>query len=218
MNPIYFDIETGPIESEKALEFAPEFSAPSNYKDADKIAAHKEQARKDWLDSCALRATSGKVLLIAYWKDGEVRFFDSADEARNIENFWLLWNASRLTGAQFIGFNILHFDLPFLIRRSWRLKVQVPPDVRCGRYFNNRFHDLMDAWTCGNPSERISLDALARFVGVGSKGGKGAEFHRLWAEDRQAAYDYAAQDIKLTRAISQTVGLDNERTILTKAA
>ena len=45
-----------------------------------------------------------------------------------------------------VGFNSNQFDLPFLIRRSWKHNVAVPMGIRRGRYWSDQVLDLRDVW------------------------------------------------------------------------
>jgi hypothetical protein len=101
-----------------------------------------------------------------------------------------------------VGFNILGFDLPFLVRRSWALGIPVPFWVFDGRYFNRRFSDVMQHWQLGNRQDHISLDKLARFLGLRGKSHEGKDFANLYANNQQQALDYLKNDLKLTADIA----------------
>ena len=44
---IVFNIETAGLPKDEILHLMPEFSAPSNYKDAEKIQAYKAKSRRN---------------------------------------------------------------------------------------------------------------------------------------------------------------------------
>ena len=46
---IVFNIETAGLPKDEILHLMPEFSAPSNYKDAEKIQAYKAKKQEEWL-------------------------------------------------------------------------------------------------------------------------------------------------------------------------
>ena len=106
-----------------------------------------------------------------------------------------------------IGFNIAHFDLPFLIRRSMKHGIKFAPVFRNYRYLSDQFIDLMLVWKCGVHEDNISLDRLARFLGVGQKSGNGKDFARLWREDREKAVAYLTNDLELTRKCAEKLGV-----------
>lgn len=68
-----------------------------------------------------------------------------------------------------------------------------------GRFPRHAFTDLAELWQCGDRTETISLDRLARLCGLPGKTGSGADFARLWRDDRKAALDYLTTDLTLTR-------------------
>jgi hypothetical protein len=65
----------------------------------------------------------------------------------------------------------------------------------------------MDVWNLGDYKGRISLDTLSKFLGVGEKNGKGAEFAGLWATDRQKAMKYLMNDLELTARVGKVMGV-----------
>jgi uncharacterized protein YprB with RNaseH-like and TPR domain len=105
-----------------------------------------------------------------------------------------------------VGFNCWAFDLPFLIRRSWKHRIPVPLGIRRGRYWSDQMVDLRDAWQLGDRQARGSLESIARHLGVGAKNGSGAEFAKLWRSDRAKAVEYLRNDLELTACIAETLG------------
>jgi hypothetical protein len=209
VSAIVFDIETAPLPRADLAECVPTFEAPSNWKDPEKIRAHVAEKEASWHQSAALSAVTGRVLAIG-WLDayhGDLGFFASGDEAADLATFWALVAPSGYLSADLVGFNSNRFDLPFLIRRSWRLGVPVPTQFLGGRYLPRECIDIMDTWRCGVREDSIGLDALARFLGVGRKTGDGADFVSLWDMNREAALDYLANDLRLTLRCAHALGL-----------
>jgi hypothetical protein len=64
----------------------------------------------------------------------------------------------------------------------------------------------MDVFALGEYQKRISLDRLAKFVGVGEKSGSGADFYEKWLNDRDAALEYLENDVRLTKAVWDKIG------------
>lgn len=201
-SPIFFDIETGPLPLAQVQQFKPEFRAPANYKDLDKIQANLLEQEAKWMADGALSAVTGRVLCVGILDDTCTTFYEDADEKSILVSVWIeLQNAIR-SGQKVVGFCCKTFDLPFLVRRSWSHKVTVPFDIIEGRYFNPAIVDIAERWSCGGrePRDRISLDHLSKFLGTGQKNGDGADFARLWAEDRPKALEYLKNDLLLTKA------------------
>ncbi len=207
MEQIVFDIETGGLPKDEILYLMPEFNAPSNYKDAEKIQAYKAKKEEEWLLDSALSALSGRVLAIGVQKLGKpVEFFTDDDEVKLLSDFWNFYRQN--ASATFVGFNSNSFYIPFLVRRSWANKVIVPNIFR-GKFLSYNFVDLMQIWGCGT-AERVSLDTLAKFFGVGAKNGDGADFSSMWAINRESALRYLSNDVLLTRAVGEAMCVISE--------
>ena len=131
------------------------------------------------------------------------------DEAALLRKFWTVCRGEMGRINQMVGFNSHLFDLPFLIRRSWKHRVPVPVGLRRGRYWADQMIDLRDAWQMGDRQARGSLDAIAKHLGIGSKNGNGADFAKLWQSDRAKAVEYLRNDIKLTAKLAEVLGVLN---------
>jgi hypothetical protein len=206
MNHIIFDIETGPIDQPYLDLMMPEFEAPKNFTDPEKIAKAIEAKKQDWYEKAALSPLTGKVIAIGFEFLGEFKIIGELNnESEMLSSFWDHIRHDHT--SQYIGFNIAAFDLPFLIRRSMKYGIRVPDVFNNNRYLSHQFIDLLQVWQCGDRSELVSLGKLAMFMGVGSKEGSGAEFARLWKEDRPMAIEYLKQDIALTKAVAVKMGV-----------
>lgn len=204
------DIETCPVSREEALAFAPEFTAPSNYKDPKKIEDAITEAREAWLDGNALRSTTGKVCAIGMMDEqGGQKIYCRGPEFET-ETISSLW--SHLFTAEdsrvFITFFGNRFDWKFLIQRSWALGLDLPRWVIDDRgYLSSRFIDLAKIWSCGDPKETISLDRLSRYLKSGSKEMSGKHFYELFLENPQAAEVYLSHDLNLTHQNALKMGV-----------
>jgi hypothetical protein len=210
VNQIVFDIETGPLPAAEILAMLPEFDPAEvkvgNLKDAEKIAAKIAEAKAnhlaDFTERAALSPVTGRVLAIGLLAGQTFSFIGHDDEAQLLRDFW-----ATSEGVELIGFNCIPFDLPFLIRRSWKLGVQVPSHIRHGRYFADTITDLRVEWQLGNREFRGGLDYVARFLGVGEKTGSGKDFAATWETDRHAALKYLEHDCRLTLAVAERMGV-----------
>lgn len=199
---IVFDIETAPLPDEQTASFMPEFTAPGNYKDQEKIAAYIEGEKARWKDQAALSPLTGRVIAIGLLVDGEVIISTELDEPMMLKKFWADYKVDIAGGEFYVGFNIFHFDLPFLIRRSIAIGVEVPFGIMPAcKFWENQFVDVMQGWQCGNKQERISLDNFAKFLGVGKKEGSGKDFAKLLKENPDKAKEYLGNDLWLTQKI-----------------
>lgn len=235
-----FDIETGALPDDELTKLIPEFGEFNkssvkfgNIKDETKIKAkieaareqHKidaEKARTKFIDRAALDPTTGSVVAIGYLRaDGQWRFDDGENvpeipeglESVMLKNFWNHYVYCTSKKARLIGFNSNGFDLPFLIRRSWKHRIEVPSSVFSSRYFDRTFVDLMLEWNLGVYGQYITLDNVARFLGVGQKPNDctGADFAKLLASDnagdRQKARDYLHNDLTMTWGVAAAMGI-----------
>lgn len=203
-------------EQAKAEHDAAVANAPAILAEAE--AAHWSKIR----DRAALSPVTGQVLAIGCYsveKDKvSIAGVDKpADEVTAIGQFWRQFLTCKQANRSLVGFNSNSFDLPFLVKRSWLLGVDVPatlfsPD---GRYLDRICVDLLARWKCGvwggNGSDggSIKLAGLAKFFGVGDKpdGVTGKDFARLWQEDRAKAKEYLANDLKMTAACAVRMGI-----------
>lgn len=199
-----FDIETRAksLEWVKANGLMPSFKAPSNYKDPDKIAAKEAEHESDVMSRAALDPVLSEILAIGYIKDGQ-KVILSGDEAQMLKDFW--WEVRKVVNSygKLVGFNIIGFDLPFLIRRSWVHNVPYAESIRRGRYYSdNLVVDLAEIWRLGDKNTFISLDRISRLLGIGEKSGSGKDFAALWESDREAAIAYLHKDLELTEKLA----------------
>jgi hypothetical protein len=195
---IILDIETGPLPEEKLI--VPEFRAPANYKDPAKIEAYLAEAKRDWMGNLALSAVTGQILAVGLIEqNGDMRVM-TADESEMIRDVWTLWGAT--PQKEFVGFNILGFDIPFLCQRSWILGIPVPRDVL--EFRSRRIIDLMLVWSV-NQREKVSLDTVCQVLKIGKKTGHGKDFAALFESDRESAIRYVETDLCLTAQLARRI-------------
>lgn len=222
---IAWDIETGglPEDQLRAMYVEPTFeefaaSCDQRWKDETKVAKFEEAKSQGWqkfLDRAALDPTTGTVLAIGYLSvSKQALMTDLADEAKGgeaglIERFWRQYVKCHKAGRKMVGAYILGFDLPFLIRRSWILQVDIPQTVRTGRYFDQIFTDLCEVWQCGQRFGEVSssLNTISRALGVGEKNGNGKDFAKLLAERPEEAIAYLRNDLELTANCAVRMGV-----------
>jgi len=204
------DIETAGLAAEQIDHLAPTFTAPANYKDADKIAANIAEQRMEWFKRAALSPMTGKIVAIGYKVPNGQHVLHVANEIELLEEFWNDYDKHAEKQGKMIGHNILGFDIPFIIRRSWANKIRVPATVQNGRYLNERrFIDTMTAFQCGNRTEKFySLDTVARFMGfAGKTEAIGAQFAEILATDPKRALAYLAADLQAVEDIAERMGI-----------
>ncbi|MFN7137728.1 MAG: ribonuclease H-like domain-containing protein [Limisphaerales bacterium] len=216
MKTIFFDIETGALPESELASLLPPFDPAEvktgNIKDPEKIAAKLAEAeanhKRDFIEKAALDPLTGRVVAIGLLdaETGEFRVIGHDDEAQTLREFWDACRGEMGRINQMVGFNTYQFDLPFLIRRSWKHRIAIPIGIRRGRYWSNEMIDLRDGWQLGDRQARGSLDAIAKHLGVGAKNGEGKEFARLWESDRNRALEYLRNDLELTARVGRVLG------------
>ena len=219
-----FDIETGPQSLDRLQGIIPAFDPfevkLGNMKDEAKIKEKVEKARAEHMTrfarSAALSAVTGEILAIGVLREVDsvkppvLEILATREDLREdliIRTFFgILEDSQRGAGTQWVGYYCRNFDLPFLIRRAWKHGITVPETFR-GKFLPPMFTDLYDVWRLMEyPPERISLDTLARYFGIGAKNGEGAQFHELFRHDKQAALEYLRNDLWLTWKLASALG------------
>lgn len=212
-NFIVVDIETGPLDKETVLARSKTLKMPSKLSKGETEESLREEYEQECLGKAALSAETGEVLAIGIRgvKDGQLQnVIWHGVEYDTLTHFWRLFNDTRDRGRTMVGFNILEFDLPFLICRSWYLGVKVPGGVMDKwRWWPSFVVDLMQVWKLGRYRSYISLDMVARCCGLQGKteGMSGADFAEAWKNDRETAEAYLLNDLEITWNIGVRLGV-----------
>ena len=154
---IYFDIETK--TNEEVIKFIPDPSPPGHYKKPETIAKYVEEKRAEKIEKAALDADFGKIVAIGIKEDNgdpysllvgeEIAEDNVLTEADAISWFWALFNHHRRVCC---GYNIIGFDLPYLLRRSFDLGIFVPAIPNLSKYQTHPTLDLMNVlYNWGQP-------------------------------------------------------------------
>jgi predicted PolB exonuclease-like 3'-5' exonuclease len=216
-NSVIFDIETGSLPAETIEEIAPPFresGVKTGNLGLDKALEKIKQAREHHLgriqDTAALNAEYGQVLAIGIIDHKGGIDCLHGDEKGILQEFWQraeqdfkTWSQGNI---QWVGFNCLGFDLPFLFRRSMLRGVPVPRTlIPSPRYWPSFWVDLMDVWKAGDYRAMISLDRFCKAAGLPGKNGDGAHFQHLYQEDQDAAIAYLENDLIITRNLADKI-------------
>lgn len=200
LSPIFFDIETGP-DIEAVSKFMPEFKAPSNWKDPDKIQAKIDEQLEAYYERAALDPVIGQIVAFGFRFKGDSYCIDQESLKTEAPVLAAIKELFAKAGTRdWVGHNILDFDLPYMCRRFWRSGLDMPIGWREGNWWSRCFVDTMKLFALGKFKDIISLDKLARFLGheSGKNGKSGADFHALLKVDKEEALKYLDTDLKLT--------------------
>lgn len=219
---LILDIETIPLTEQEILTVRGPFDRasakpPGNYSKQESIDKWTTEQEAAWgkPESAALNPLYSKCAIIGIaslnveaWMDkgADKLIIDQSIEHELSEAAMLVDAWSAITEAEVIaGYNIHGFDLPFLISRSIINGVAVPKGIRKGRYFADKFVDLADSFR--RDGKIPKLQEVLRACGLPIKSGSGADFERLWSEDKDAALAYNEQDLRCEYALAQRIGV-----------
>lgn len=203
---LFFDIECCANPENVALMPEPVIEAPANYKDPAKIAeyvAEKTAATKAAaIEKAALDPDYGRILSIGYSYCGPIHVrvvgeeYDGIPltETELVANFWEYFAEMR---GYCVGYNILGFDLPYLLRRSLYLGVRVPMLPNLSRYRTEPVTDLMMCLCNWDTYKAKGLKQMARLLGIPNNcpDVDGSKVKDLDAETLRA---YQESDVRLT--------------------
>jgi hypothetical protein len=164
MARLFVDIET--VVHPDIMDFLPDVKAAANVKDPAKVAASIEEKKQALIDSAPLDPDLAKVCLISMQigEDGDpvlalvnpkgkkttvakkllannsdVDYVHFVDEVGALELFWKYFT---MCDGRAIGYNLISFDVPFLVRRSFDLGVRPPYMPNLAKYRQEPITDL----------------------------------------------------------------------------
>lgn len=151
---LFFDIETKRDDS-ISQELWDELVSPrKNLKDEAKIAASIEEKRFEMMENAALDSDLATVAAISFsmsLHDESHAFVVGVNgsESDALDGFW---SALNLAEGNCVGYNILNFDLPFLLKRSFALGVKVsykPSMIRFRSEPTTDLFQILNSWQYG---------------------------------------------------------------------
>lgn len=127
------------------------------------------------------------------------------DEARTLRGFWKLLRGFNVSRDFVIGHNLFDFDLPFLYKRSVIQRVRPTVELPFTRYRSRPIFDTMHQWNKWSPRKFVSLDRLAKVLGLESSKGQGINgrliYDRFCEGCHKEIADYCMRDVELVREI-----------------
>lgn len=204
---IFIDIETIPGQHEGLLdEYRAAVKAPGNYSKPESIKAWLDENREaiaqaEW-QKTALDGAVGQIVCISWAShiEGQTHFVTSTDLVDEKEMLYTFWSDMNDREDTIGGHNVASFDIPFLWARSIIHNVRPPAWFpRNPKPWYPEVYDTMHQW---NPDKRISLDRLAKALGLPGKTGKGSD---VWPMVQEGKWDdiaaYCMADVNLTLAV-----------------
>tara|TARA_R110000787_G_scaffold250297_1_gene355916 strand:+ start:1051 stop:1707 length:657 start_codon:yes stop_codon:yes gene_type:complete len=201
---VVLDIETASIAN--AADYLEPATAPSTYKDPAKIAAYIENASAAQLAKAALDPDLARVVAVGLGSVGGVEVLTAGDEEEERALLEGVWAA--VSGTTVIGYNVVGFDLPVLLRRSFYLNVKAP-DIQLDRFRHPTVIDLMQVLSFNGAQKFRRLSFYAKRLGFEIEDGvTGADVPGLVASGNiNAVVQHVTSDVKLTMQIAQRMGV-----------
>lgn len=194
---MFFDLET--IGNLDTIQYLPEPEAPGNYKDPEKIAKAIEEKKQEQINRAALDPDYGEIITIGYTKSPDdvkvtVLF---GDEKKMLKDFW---DAFHECSGKCVGYNILGFDLPYLLRRSMAHNVKPRTIPFLAKYRTDPVTDLMGILYNWNIAKSLKQVAKIYQLPVDCPEVDGSLVGSLPLED---IIRYQISDVKLTISLWQ---------------
>jgi 3'-5' exonuclease len=202
-NRIVIDVET--CGSAAAAQLLDPVKAPSNYKDPVKIDAYIKDEFEKRVANAALEADLCEVVAVGWMHAGDVcGIVTTRAHVAEADLLRELWH--HVGDSPIVGFNVLGFDLPVLIRRSQLLGVTYPR-LNLDRYRTPHV-DLLETLSFNGKLTYRSLAFYARLFGISSADmHKGSDIAQLVAaEDWGAVANHCRSDVELTAALARKLG------------
>jgi 3'-5' exonuclease len=207
---VYVDIETLPPEKEAGV-------------DEEVCQRSEEEFRR-----LALDGDYGRVLTVGIIveRDREIihqglfgrerqNMLFHLDEARTLRGFWKLMREFNPSRDLVIGHNVF-FDLLFLYKRSIIQRVRPSVELSFARYRSQPIYDTMQMWNRWDYRKYITLDKLAKILGLESskqQGIDGSKVYEHWcAGCHTEIAEYCMRDVRLVRDIYYRMIFESEGT------
>ena len=195
---LFFDIETKARPEAVAPLRVPEPTAPANYKDPDKVAAYVAEKRADQFASAALDPDTGEIVAISmrhYPADEQTQVCLAGRDGDERDLLRCFWDAFAAAGGHVCGYNILAFDLPFIMRASMAWGEKPPLIPRLAKYQSGPIIDLYGIlfnWVPGK-----SLKTVAKLYGLPNQLPDDLDGSQVAGMDAGTLERYAANDVEL---------------------
>ncbi len=202
---LFFDIETIPAAQEQH-EILKQIHT-KKLEDGKKVSDNF----REYLEATSFDGAFGRIICIGYAKDDEPVEVLKGDEKQILKDFWEISKKALL----FIGFNNMDFDLRFIYQRSVINRVEPTRNLSFARYRNDPIFDIMHEWNKWDFRSHISLDSLAKALGIKSSKGGEIEGKNVWQAYQEDKIDqicaYCKKDVEVTRQIYNRMTFENQQ-------
>jgi len=222
MIKLFLDLETLPAQQEWIKkDIIENVKPPANLKKAESIAKWQEEkgadaGEKEWLKT-SFDGGAGEICTIGFALDESkaisIQRTDAITERSILQDFFDLLASEannlhmtpRFMDIQWIGHNVIDFDLRFLYKRCVinninTYGIKIPVDARHGY---KEVYDTMKAWNGWQSKPGGSLDRICKLLDIkGKEGIGGAE---VWPAFGRGEYEkiaeYCINDVEITREV-----------------
>lgn len=204
------DLET--LGLTEAKDWVEPISAPSNYKDEQKIADYIREAEAERQARFALDPDCCRIVALGFHDVGvgDPTVYLCSNEYEERQQLTLFWETYAQRETRLIGFNSFRFDLPVIVMRSLYLQVKHPVLT---------FAPAWKAWPHVDLWEKLSLNGARKDV-------KGLRFYAkrfgipiydditgkdvagmIAAGEWSKVENHCLFDLDLTRALAERLGV-----------
>jgi len=205
---VYLDIETYGGQQEPTFH---DISAPSNYKDPDKILKYKEEKLQEAWAKQALNPLKGEIICIGYAVDDETPESLIGSEEDIVCEFEDVLN--ELVYAKLIGYNVLGFDFPWLYLRAVKYNLPILKNYLPTKKSDTSYLDLMQqvSSTLYGKDSYMSMKDVCGFFGINVKdnGMDGSMVHQAYLDGRiKEIAEYCKQDVEAARKLHKRLNFE----------
>jgi hypothetical protein len=221
MRKMFLDIETLPAQEDKheILRFLyDKKKAKKNKKDECENETDFEQH----LLGTSFDGAYGRILCIAYAIDDQPVEVLNGDgnEAGMLQKFWEIVDSISTPnrnpnwpdyGVQFIGHNVMDFDLRFIYQRSIVNKIKPAYNLSFARYRDYPIYDTMKEWVKW-ANANVGLESLALALGIPTPKDDidGSQVYDFWKEGKtKEICEYCKRDVECTREVYKRMTFNN---------
>lgn len=205
---MFLDIETlpAPEHMHEVLREIHEYKKKKKKRFGEKYTTSFES----FLAGTGLDGTFGRILCVSYAiNDGMVHCITNEDEKKVLQSFW---EAAKDVDL-FVGFNIIDFDMKYLVQRSivHGIQPQTKKPLSFARYKNDPMYDVMHEWNKWSFGRGVSLDTLARALGLQTPKSKmdGSEVYSYYKKGKiKEICTYCNADVEVTRKIYRKMNFE----------
>jgi 3'-5' exonuclease len=200
---VFVDIETLPPDKDASAAVVPEEVSACSDDEYRRLALDGDFGRV--LTVGVIVEQEGQIIHRGLLGRERQTMMFHLDEARTLRAFWKLLKGFNLRHDQIIGHNLFDFDLPFLYKRSVIQRVRPAVELPFTRYRSQPIFDTMHQWNKWSPRKFVSLDRLARVLGLESSKRQGVDGGRVYEKFCEGCHqeiaDYCMRDVELVREI-----------------